>query len=147
LERHRWFASAALALFVACGLPLATLAQSTTPGQIPVDAWPHVVKAGGDTLTVYEPQVESWQGNVLRARGISSRSTTTPRRATWGTSASASSAPTAGSAITRSPAATSAAGSAAATGRSADSAGSTAAASVVALADVLAAGSAADVCR
>ena len=50
-------------------LPLAVRAQAAPgPGQIPVDSWPHTVAAGGDTLTVYEPQVESWQGNVLRAR-------------------------------------------------------------------------------
>ena len=68
MERQRLISSAALALFVACGPQSAALAQSATPGEIPVDSWPRMVTAGGDKLTVYEPQVESWQGNVLRAR-------------------------------------------------------------------------------
>ena len=68
MDRQRLISSAALALFVACGPQSAALAQSATPGEIPVDSWPRMVAAGGDKLTVYEPQVESWQGNVLRAR-------------------------------------------------------------------------------
>src|SRR5262245_20858513 len=68
MNHHRLFPSAALALLLACGQQGTVLAQTAGPGQIPVDSWPHVVKAGGDTLTVYEPQVESWQGNLLRAR-------------------------------------------------------------------------------
>ena len=68
MNRPRFFSSAAFAVFVACGPQTAALAQSATPGEIPVDSWPHTVSAGGDKLTVYEPQVESWQGNVLRAR-------------------------------------------------------------------------------
>jgi hypothetical protein len=79
MKHHRLLATAALALLVACGLPLAALAQGATPGEIPVDSWPHKVTAGGDTLTVYEPQVESWQGNVLRCPSRPSASSTTPR--------------------------------------------------------------------
>jgi hypothetical protein len=58
-----------LTLLIALALPPTVRAQGApSPGQIPVDEWPRIVKLGGDTLTIYEPQVESWQGNVLRAR-------------------------------------------------------------------------------
>ena len=68
VNHRRLFSSAALALLIACGPNPAARAQTSSPGQIPVDSWPHTVAAGADKLTVYEPQVESWQGNVLRAR-------------------------------------------------------------------------------
>ena len=62
------FSSAALALFSRVRLEHAARAQGSPAGEIPVDSWPRTVVAGSDKLTVYEPQVESWQGNVLRAR-------------------------------------------------------------------------------
>src|SRR5512144_341689 len=69
MTRYRVLTSIAFTLLLVAALPQAAFAQSTPgPGQIPVDEWPRIVKSGGDTLTVYEPQVESWQGNVLRAR-------------------------------------------------------------------------------
>ena len=68
MDHRRLFSSAALALFIACGPDPVARAQGSSPGEIPVDSWPRTVNAGSDKLTVYEPQVESWQGNVLRAR-------------------------------------------------------------------------------
>jgi hypothetical protein len=76
--------SALLALAVACGLQPAARAQSPAPGQIPVDSWPHAVMAGGDKLTVYEPQVESWQGNTLRARSAVAVETPALPKPTYG---------------------------------------------------------------
>ena len=68
MNHRRLFSSAALALLVVCGLQHAVRAQSPTPGEIPVDSWPRTVNEGSDKLTIYEPQIESWQGNTLRAR-------------------------------------------------------------------------------
>jgi hypothetical protein len=36
--------------------------------QIPIDGWPKKTKINGNTLTIYQPQVESWKGDVLEAR-------------------------------------------------------------------------------
>ena len=94
MDHRRLFSSAALALLVACGLEHAARAQGSPPGEIPVDSWPRTVNAGSDKLTVYEPQVESWQGNVLRARAAiggetpacpsrRTASSTTPLAPTW----------------------------------------------------------------
>jgi hypothetical protein len=68
MRQHRFLAGAALAVCLVWGLQPAVRAQSPAPGQIPVDSWPRTLTAGGDKLTVYEPQVESWEGNVLRAQ-------------------------------------------------------------------------------
>ena len=66
MSSSRFIAVAVFAVHLMCAVPTTALAQGT--GQIPVDAWPRIVSSGGDKLTIYEPQVESWQGNVLRAR-------------------------------------------------------------------------------
>ena len=69
VDHRRLFSRAALALLLACGPPPpGAHAQGAPAGEIPVDSWPRTVTAGGDKLTIYEPQVESWQGNLLRAR-------------------------------------------------------------------------------
>ena len=68
MDHHRLLVNVVLAFAVAFGLQPVARAQGASAGEIPVDSWPHTVMAGADKLTVYEPQVESWQGNVLRAR-------------------------------------------------------------------------------
>ena len=69
MDHRRLFSRAALALLLACGPPPpGAHAQGAPAGEIPVDSWPRTVTAGSDKLTIYEPQVESWQGNLLRAR-------------------------------------------------------------------------------
>src|SRR5215831_1040718 len=51
-------------------------ATGASPGATPTDAaaqpvvdeeWPHEVSSGGDRVTVYQPQVDTWDGAVLRA--------------------------------------------------------------------------------
>jgi len=70
MDSRKILTSVALTLLLALALPRAALAQgAASPGEIPVDSWPRTVTSGGDTLTIYEPQVESWQGNVMQARG------------------------------------------------------------------------------
>jgi hypothetical protein len=57
-------------------IPSPVLALAPTNGQasgpqevqIPVDEWPKKTKVNGDTLTIYQPQVENWKGDVLEAR-------------------------------------------------------------------------------
>lgn len=75
---------AAFALLLGIALPMAAVAQGASPGRIPVDSWPRTVSAGGDTLTVYEPQVESWQGNVLQARAAIAVATPALPQPTYG---------------------------------------------------------------
>jgi hypothetical protein len=84
MKQRRFLSGAALAVCLACGLQPAVRAQGTTPGQIPVDSWPHTVMAGADKLTVYEPQVESWQGNTLRARAAIGVDTPALPKTTYG---------------------------------------------------------------
>ena len=68
MDHRKFLSSAALALLIASGMGPAARAQTSAPAEVPVDSWPRSLTAGGDKLTVYEPQVESWEGNVLRAR-------------------------------------------------------------------------------
>jgi hypothetical protein len=35
---------------------------------LPDEGWPQVVQSRGNTITLYQPQVETWQDNVLKAR-------------------------------------------------------------------------------
>jgi len=84
MKQRRFLTGAALAVCLACGLQPAVRAQSPGPGQIPVDSWPHAVMAGADRLTVYEPQVESWQGNALRARSAVAVETPALPKPTYG---------------------------------------------------------------
>ncbi len=45
------------------------LRPAPAPPPPPADAgWPRVVPSGADTLTVYQPQLDSWDGNHLQAR-------------------------------------------------------------------------------
>lgn len=41
---------------------------STAAPSLPPDPWPRQVQVGGQTLTVYQPQVEGWSGNQLSLR-------------------------------------------------------------------------------
>lgn len=43
-------------------------APAANPFTLPPDPWPRQVEMGGQTLTVYQPQVESWSGNQLALR-------------------------------------------------------------------------------
>src|SRR5215510_13096339 len=70
-----------IALGTLCAMfsaPPAALAQATAPsgsappaaGQtVPAEgAWPREIQANGATVLVYQPQIDSWQGNRLEAR-------------------------------------------------------------------------------
>ncbi len=64
---------AGLALAVVCALAWAgaALAQgggTSRGGRLPADPWPREVKLGDATALVYQPQVNSWEGNTLDFR-------------------------------------------------------------------------------
>src|SRR5208337_1551075 len=44
-------------------------------GLLPDSGWPQVIQSGGDTITIYQPQIESWQDNLLKARSAVSVAT------------------------------------------------------------------------
>ena len=44
-------------------------------GVLPDGGWPQVVQSGGDTITIYQPQIESWKDNLLKARSAVSVAT------------------------------------------------------------------------
>lgn len=46
--------------------------------------WPRQVKAGGSTITVYQPQVDSWDGNLLKERAAVSVATQASPTPTFG---------------------------------------------------------------
>src|SRR5215469_8018030 len=59
-------AVAVMLLIASAGLT--ALAQNGTPtGQNP-DPWPRQVHIDGATMTVYQPQVDSWDGGFLKLR-------------------------------------------------------------------------------
>jgi LysM repeat protein len=43
-------------------------APAVNPFTLPPDPWPRQIQIGGQTLTVYQPQVESWTGNQIAFR-------------------------------------------------------------------------------
>lgn len=57
-------------LDVSAARQVSTLAQgpAVAVSDLPPDPWPRKVSAGGRTLSVYQPQVESWSGNRLALR-------------------------------------------------------------------------------
>jgi hypothetical protein len=65
---------AVLTISLTCSLAWAqpAPAQKTAPAPqsatIPADPWPREVKVSNATLLVYQPQVESWEGNTLKFR-------------------------------------------------------------------------------
>ena len=56
-------AFAALVVFAALGLP-----DAAQGAGVPADPWPRQFKSGNATILVYQPQVESWTGNVMTFR-------------------------------------------------------------------------------
>lgn len=58
-----------------------TTGASRTPTDI---GWPRQIQSGGGTITVYQPQVESWDGNVLKERAAVSVSTAASPAPTFG---------------------------------------------------------------
>ncbi len=74
-------------------LPPPVLAQAPPGGQdtalqdaqVPIDGWPKKTQADGDTLTIYQPQVERWQGNALAARAAVAVETPAAPVPTYGT--------------------------------------------------------------
>ncbi len=67
------FAAAALAAIAIVAAPGATFAQAAAPTTtaapaIPPDPWPRVVDLKNGQVLVYQPQVNSWQGNRLDFR-------------------------------------------------------------------------------
>jgi hypothetical protein len=61
--------------------------QAASPAgyQIPIDGWPKRAKANGDTLTIYQPQVNSWHGDTLEARAAVAVETPAAPAPTYGT--------------------------------------------------------------
>lgn len=79
----------ALALFLVLAVALPAHAQQgggTPPSaSAPTDiGWPRQVKGGGATITVYQPQVDSWDGNVLKERAAVSVATQASPTPTFG---------------------------------------------------------------
>ncbi len=63
----------ALAIFaasppVSAKTPSEGKTAATHKAQVPVDGWPKQAEANGYTFTIYQPQVDSWQGNELKGR-------------------------------------------------------------------------------
>ena len=92
---RRWWALRAivraLVLTTALGsgaLPASAQQQgagASASAQAPPDiGWPRQVKDGGNTITVYQPQVESWDGNLLKERAAVSVSTQASPTPTFG---------------------------------------------------------------
>lgn len=74
----------ALVLLIA-GTSQAVAQQQAASGQAPTDiGWPRQVKGGSDTITVYQPQVDSWDGNVLKERAAVSVATQASPTPTFG---------------------------------------------------------------
>jgi len=60
-----------LAIAQTVGNPAKPAAQTTpkpTPPPSPGDPWPRMVTYQGATISIYQPQIESWKGNQLSAR-------------------------------------------------------------------------------
>jgi hypothetical protein len=56
-----------LCLLLFAGVALAQ-AQSSSKSEPPSPPWPQVITDGASTLTVYQPQLDSWDGYTLQAR-------------------------------------------------------------------------------
>jgi len=54
--------------YAAAPTPVAAAPTSNAPTPLDPDPWPRQVQLSDATLTVYQPQVESWQGNQLNFR-------------------------------------------------------------------------------
>jgi hypothetical protein len=75
-----------LVVMTALGSALPAAAQQQGGGsQAPTDiGWPRQIQSDGNTITVYQPQVESWDGNVLKERAAVSVSTAASPTPTFG---------------------------------------------------------------
>ena len=77
----------ALFLVIALAAPAHAQQGGGTPpsASAPTDiGWPRQVKGGGATITVYQPQVDSWDGNVLKERAAVSVATQASPTPTFG---------------------------------------------------------------
>jgi hypothetical protein len=50
----------------------------------PDEGWPQIVQSRGNTITIYQPQVETWQDNLLKARAAVSVSTKASAQPVYG---------------------------------------------------------------
>src|SRR6476659_5934267 len=62
--------------------------RATTGSEQPIDeAWPRKATRGDETITMYQPQIEGWNGDELRAYAavalVSNRNTTTRYGVVW----------------------------------------------------------------
>ena len=63
-------------LFSATLFPACLWAQSDGDSMVlPDGGWPQVVQSSDNTITIYQPQIESWQDNLLKARSAVSVTT------------------------------------------------------------------------
>jgi hypothetical protein len=85
-SRTSFVGAMALALVLAAAPGAAAQQQQGgAPASGPTDiGWPRQVQDGSNTITVYQPQVESWQGNQLQERAAVSVSTPASPTPTFG---------------------------------------------------------------
>src|SRR5262245_58040261 len=78
---------ASIVALVSAALPVASRAQPATgsnPSASTDIGWPRQVADGGDTITIYQPQLDSWSGDRLTGRAAVSVSTQASPTPTFG---------------------------------------------------------------
>src|SRR5271157_2950906 len=53
-------------------------------GSLPDGGWPQVIQSSDNTITIYQPQIESWKDNLLKARSAVSIATKTSAQPEFG---------------------------------------------------------------
>ena len=73
----KWVAFISLSLILSSPLPSSRLwaqDEGRTTGALPDGGWPQVIQ-GENTITIYQPQIESWNDGLLKARSAVSIAT------------------------------------------------------------------------
>jgi hypothetical protein len=64
------FLMVGLASWIPVESPAQPVADQPDAASVTADKWPKTAKAGGTTYTVYQPQLEAWDGYQLKARSV-----------------------------------------------------------------------------
>ena len=83
MSRRRDLTAILLMLFFAAASLSSALAQSSGPAS-PADPWPRAFKLNNADVLVYQPEVESWEWNMLNFRAVLSITPTSSKREVLG---------------------------------------------------------------
>lgn len=70
MSKRKLCAIILLAVITVLGYTHALLAQNAPAAPTPADPWPRELKLSNATVVVYQPQINSWEGNLLDFRAV-----------------------------------------------------------------------------